>query len=120
MSGEPVLKERGQLVGAAGQPGAGAREGVSGGVELAEEVAGGEHISVILQIYTLDSQALSRQAARKTLMPAPAPPPPIRRLADLGPHPPTYQRLQAQLAQSPWICRSEERRVGKECRSRWS
>ena len=52
-------------------------------------------------------------------MPAPAPPPPIRRLADLGPHPPTYQRLQAQLAQSPWICQGSLvcrpllRRVGR-------
>jgi hypothetical protein len=57
---------------------------VSGGVELAEEVAGGKHISVMLQIYTLDRQALFEHAAGKTSMPAPAPSPPIRRLADLG------------------------------------
>ena len=52
-------------------------------------------------------------------MPAPAPSPPIRRLADLGPHPPASQRLQAQLAQSPWICQGSLvcrpllRRVGR-------
>ena len=28
--------------------------------------------------------------------------------------------LQAQYALNYWLCRSEERRVGKECRSRWS
>src|ERR1039458_8114832 len=119
MSGEPVLKERGQLVGAAGQPGAGALEGGSGGGELCEEVAGSKHISVILQIYPLDRQALFGHAAGKTSMPAPAPSPRIRRLADLGPHPPASQRLQAQLAQSPWICQGSLvcrpllRRVGR-------
>jgi len=52
-------------------------------------------------------------------MPAPAPSPPIRRVADLGPHPPASQRLQAQLAQSPWICQGSLvcrpllRRVGR-------
>jgi hypothetical protein len=52
-------------------------------------------------------------------MPAPAPSPPIRRLADLGPHPPAAQRLQTQLAQSPWICQGSLvcrpllRRVGR-------
>ena len=25
-----------------------------------------------------------------------------------------------ELAKRMWLCRSEERRVGKECRSRWS
>ena len=52
-------------------------------------------------------------------MPAPVLSPPIRRLADLGPHPPAYQRLQTQLAQSPWICQGSLvcrpllRRVGR-------
>ena len=52
-------------------------------------------------------------------MPTSAPSPPIRRLADLGPHPAASQRLQAQLAHNPWICqgslvcRSLLRRVGR-------
>ena len=37
-------------------------------------------------------------------MPHPASPTPITRLEELGPLPPAYQQLQAQLAQSSWIC----------------
>ncbi len=37
-------------------------------------------------------------------MPPALPPTPITHLTDLGPHPPAYQHLQAQLAQSSWIC----------------
>ena len=52
-------------------------------------------------------------------MPAPAPSPPITRLADLGPYPAAYQRWQTRLAQSSWICQGSLvcrpllRRVGR-------
>src|SRR2546430_8402791 len=41
------------------------------------------------------------------------------RVAQLPPQP-LHQRLVGLLVQGPGVVRSEERRVGKECRSRWS